>query len=168
MADIESLKEHYEIKEDDWSKEVSEFDLKEISRSYCSKWRSLPCYLGMKDTEVVNIDRNSSLVDEDEKKYAFFLQWKQKNGFDATYKQLVGALLKIEHRGDAEKVCKLVQNLSIDSAHPISAVSDTITSAHPNSTVLSDSINVSEQNSAFTCTHPQISTVSTQTDAAGI
>lgn len=154
---MELLKEHFKIKEEDWSKEVSDSDLKEISHSYCSEWRLLPYYLGMKDIAVKNIERNKD--GEEERKHAFFRQWKQEKGFDATYKQLISALLKIGHREDAENVCKLLI-ASANLQHCISAVSDSITSAQKPHSVSSDSINVSVQNSRLQN--------STQRDAAGI
>lgn len=153
---MELLKEHFKIKEEDWSKEVSDSDLKEISHSYCSEWRLLPYHLGMKDIVVKNIERNKD--DEEERKHAFFRQWKQEKGFDATYKQLISALLKIRHREDAENVCKLLI-ASANLQHCIYAMLD-ITSAQKPHSVSSDSINVSVQNSRLQN--------STQRDAAGI
>lgn len=58
---------------------------------------------------IVADDIDKSQVSEDQKRRTFFKQWKQMNGFDATYKNLISALLKIKCRQDAEHVCKLLQ-----------------------------------------------------------
>ena len=51
-----------------------------------------------------DIDRNSK--DESDKRYDFFIVWKEKKGAEATYKALVNALLLVDCKNDAEYLCQ--------------------------------------------------------------
>ncbi len=63
---------------------------------------------------------------EREKRQSFFKEWKQRKGSNATYKALVSALLKINHRDDAEYLCRLLQGTSTATASTSTTTSTTI------------------------------------------
>ena len=85
---------------------VSDVHLQDISHSCCSKWRFLPARLEMEEIVVEDIDRLQGLSEE-EKRLAFFKQWKSEKGSEATYKKLIDALEKIDCREDAENVFRI-------------------------------------------------------------
>lgn len=89
---------------------MSDRHLEKISRSLCKEWKRLYPYLGMTSIEVHDIVCKQ--VEENVKRHAFFLKWKEK-GSKATYKALLGALLEINSRDDSEGICKLLQEESL-------------------------------------------------------
>ena len=97
----------YHLKERDCSKPVSNIHLEKISRSLCRDWKRLPPYLKLESTIVADI--KSSSDSEKDKRHAFFSEWKVVKGSDATYKALIGALLEIGSKQDAESICKMLQ-----------------------------------------------------------
>ena len=105
IMESELLRE-YKLTEEDLEEPISDPHLEEISRTSSKEWRSLPPHLELPDTTVGDIERDSQK--EDERRNSFFFTWKHKKGTCATYRKLVRALLKIDCRGDAEKVCKLL------------------------------------------------------------
>ena len=110
MADkLASLIEQYSLGKE-FDNQVTDVDLERISRSCCGcgKWKCLSPHLGMKPIKGDDIGLSASK--EDEKRLEYFRMWKQSKGSDATYRNLVGALLEIECVDDAEKVCLLVKN----------------------------------------------------------
>ena len=103
--ELELLRE-YELTEEDSEQPISDPHLEEISRTSSRKWRSLPSHLELPDNTVGDIQRDSE--NEEERRNNFFFTWKRKKGTRATYRKLLCALLKIDCRRDAEKVCKLL------------------------------------------------------------
>ena len=89
--------------------EIIKCHLQEISSTLCEDWRSLPAHLEVEGIVVKDIDRKP--IEECEKRHCFLSKWQGEKGSDATYKKLIASLLAIKCRGDAEKVCKLVQKL---------------------------------------------------------
>ena len=104
---LNSLLEHYQLKEEDYNRPISDQHLDEIARSSCSQWRSLRPELGLK--KIVEDDIERDLKNEEAKRRSFFYKWKHLQGSGTTYKRLVGALLKIGCQEDAESVCQLLQ-----------------------------------------------------------
>jgi len=102
------LVEHYNLTEGDCNKPVSDVHLECISRSHCEHWKRLPAHLGM--DPIVAKDIESGYGDEGTKRHNFFCTWKKTKGFNATYKQLISALLKINCRQDAECVCEMLRD----------------------------------------------------------
>ncbi len=102
-----SIMEHYQLQEEDCNKPISDSHLAKISQSICEKWRLLPSHLKMEPIVTKDIDRESK--SEEEKRLEFLKRWKQERGLDATYKELINALLEIQCRRDAEKVCELLR-----------------------------------------------------------
>ena len=96
--------EHYGLSEEDCNQQISDWSLEDIARSRCMKWRDLPSSLRL---PVEDIDKRGA--GEEEKRLNFFREWKQMRGFNATYKSLVGALLHIHCKEDAEFVCRLLK-----------------------------------------------------------
>lgn len=119
MEDFESLLQLYKLTEEESNKQVTDSHLDDISRSNCSRWRSLPPQLEIENIVVEDIDREHK--GEEEKRKDFFYAWKQKKGSLATYKKLICALLKIECKDDAEGVFKLLQQ-SLSTQQPHSSV----------------------------------------------
>ena len=97
MTDLDSLSKQYKLKKEDVGKKISDIHLDKISHSCCSQWKRLPPYLDMER------------ISEDEKRSSFFSKWVDEKGSDATYGKLISALLKMECKNDAEKVCELIQ-----------------------------------------------------------
>ncbi len=106
-SDVIFLVNYYGLAEEDCNQQISDKHLKDISQSCCQQWRSLPSHLGLPDLMVKDIER--TVADEEERRHTFFQKWKQRKGFDATYMRLIEALLRINCREDAEKVCKLLR-----------------------------------------------------------
>ena len=98
--------EHCGLTEKDCNKPVSDAHLECISRSSYTSWKSLPAHLGLET--IVAEDADHSQVHPEEKRVEFFRQWKKRKGSGATYSQLINALLKINCREDAEKVCQII------------------------------------------------------------
>ena len=96
------------LRKEDCDKEISDQDIEYISRKLCKNWRSLPPVLGMPRVTESDIQRDHNK--EREKRRAFFLDWKEFAGSDATYRMLIGALLEIDDREDAEGICELLMN----------------------------------------------------------
>lgn len=119
MSEITSLLNRYQLKAEDYSRQISDKDIDVISRSFCTKWRSLPSYLGMKKIVVGDIDRGPG--SEDDKRRDFFLKWKHTNGSAATYGALISGLLYIQCKDDAENVCKLIQGKQAANPSTVSA-----------------------------------------------
>ena len=98
--------QHYELSEEHVRQPINDTHLDEVAK-FCLKWRKLPSHLKMQVSDVANIERDHAT--EEERRSEFFQTWKQNNGFDATYEILIGALLEIGHRNDAESVCKMLK-----------------------------------------------------------
>ena len=73
---------------------------------FLKSWRTLAPQLGLSDSEVEAVERNSH--GEEEKKQKFLESWKAKFAFKAKYRVLVRALLKIGRADQAEEVCRLL------------------------------------------------------------
>ena len=134
---ITTLLKRYSLTEEDCCKQVSDIHLDEFSRNCCSnEWQSLPTHLEVERVTASDIDWD--LRSEREKRQTFFSEWKQRKGSDATYRTLVHALLKINHRDDAEYLCKLLLRTSTCRATSttitmmtVSAASDAMTTTTP-------------------------------------
>jgi hypothetical protein len=114
---FQDLLKRHELSDRSCNKLVSDVHLEEISRSNCKQWKSLPSHLGLETIVADDIDRSQK--DPREKRYDFFLQWKDIKGTGATYKQLINALLKIKCKKDADKVCQLLKNCVCPQAQPL-------------------------------------------------
>ncbi len=97
-SDVIFLVNHYEL---DCNHQISDRHLEDISRSSCQQWRSLSSRLGLPTILVEDIERSVSN------------EGRRRKGFEATHKRLIEALLGINRREDAKKVCKLLR----DSRH---------------------------------------------------
>ena len=102
------LLKHFELSEEDCKKTISDRHLEKISRSCSLNLRSLTPFLGLPPIVGDNIDRSSQ--NQESKRLNFLNQWKQIKGSDATYFQLIRALLEIQHRQDAETTCKILKD----------------------------------------------------------
>lgn len=91
----------------DLDKMISDLHLDEIARTRCDYWRSLPSRLGLPDIVAMDIDEDYS--EAFDRRRAFFRQWKQIKGSEATYRSLVRALLGIRKKLDAEYVLRLLR-----------------------------------------------------------
>ena len=122
-----NLMAHYELVEEDCGSEVSDTDIVKIASSIHGKWKSqLPTLLGIDPIVVTNIVEACApgYTSEEDKRLAFFKEWKQQKGFQATYKALISALYEINCRQDAEIVCKILKE-STSSAPPAQASAST-------------------------------------------
>ena len=98
------LIERYSLR--DLKSQVTDDHLEKISRSCCG-WKRLPSHLNMESVIVNDIDHLA--IDEDEKRLKFLQTWKRAKGSDATYEELINALLKIGCLKDAESVCRILE-----------------------------------------------------------
>lgn len=107
---------HHGLTERDVRRTVSDEHLEVISRTCCAgeQWKSLPAHLGLGTILATDID--GSLRGHRAKRLEFFQEWKKVKGHNATYKQLITALLKIDCGENADKVCTL---LTHEGAHPL-------------------------------------------------
>lgn len=119
-----SLMEGYQLFDDDHNKQVSDSHVEELTRTHCGKWRYLPPHLGLDNTMKDDIDREYG--SEREKRYNFFIEWKERKGADATYKSLISGLLKSGCRSDAEYVCQLMKQGKQQPLPPESCLADSI------------------------------------------
>ncbi len=108
-TDLSSTLQRYHLSESDVFQQVSNVHLQEISRSHCRKWRSLPVALDM-ENHLIWEDIQREVPDEEERKNKFFSRWQSEKGADASYKNLVNALLVTGCRQDAEYVCGLLKH----------------------------------------------------------
>ena len=130
------LMARYELTEEDCKGEVSDTDIVKIASSLRGKWESkLPPLLEMETTDI------GTPVED---KIAFFEEWKQQQGFDATYKSLISALLQVKCRQDAESVCKILKETTLSQAS-----TSTNTTSIPSSSV-SEAPGMAPQNQAST------------------
>ena len=109
-SSLESLIARYHLTEEDVNKQITDEHIEVIlsSTSLCSQWKSLPAHLGLATTIVGDIDSTP----ETEKKKDFFTTWKEEQGCNATYRKLIGSLLEILCKEDAESVCLLLKSSS--------------------------------------------------------
>ena len=113
-----SLMANYELTEEECKREVSDADIAKIASSIDGKWKtSLPPLLGMDPIVVTDIIGAPSYICEEDRRFAFFREWKQQKGFKATYISLISALLEIKCTQDAGCVCKILkENTSTSTA----------------------------------------------------
>ena len=77
---------------------------------YFSRWRVIFGSL-LSDLDLGDVDRENTT--EEEKRIAALRKWRDRNGSEATYEILVGALLNRGERHQAESLCKtLADHLS--------------------------------------------------------
>ena len=95
-ADISSsigflhLLKHYQLKEEDLKKQITDKHLDEISCTCCRKWKSLRSHMEMK--EIVEHDIEKGPGPEKKKRRDFLKKWKNTKGSAATYRVLIIAL----------------------------------------------------------------------------
>ena len=106
---IRKILAHYHLTLKDCSAEISAEHLEEISHSLCEEWRDLPPRLNMKSIVKHDIDCDLMLNNEKRKRHAFLEKWNKQKGCEATYRNLIGALLDINCRKDAEGVCEILK-----------------------------------------------------------
>ena len=131
---ISTFVAHYGLTEEYCKREVSDSDIIKITRSLHGKWKSqLPPLLEMDPIVVTDIVGAPGYMSDEDKRLAFFKEWKQRKGFNATYKALISALLEIECRQDAGSVCKILKKTT--AAAPDQASYSTNTTSIPSSSV---------------------------------
>ena len=114
-SNVRSPLAHYQLTADIYKEQVSDVHLEKISRSLCKDWKRLPSHLEMKT--IVADDIDCKQVNEGEKRRQFLVKWKEIKGSSASYECLIRALLEIESRQDAERVCELLQASSGKATH---------------------------------------------------
>lgn len=105
------MMDEFGLNEEDCELVVTDEHLEEFSRCYGENWKKVTAYLELKSIVFKDIDRKN--VDEGEKRFTFFTEWKILKSSSATYEKLVSAFLKIGDRDDAEALCKMLKS-SID------------------------------------------------------
>ena len=97
----------YGLTEEHHNQQVSNIHLQELTCSGCERWKFLPPYLELENIVADDIDKSHE--DPGTKRYKFLLKWKDMKGFQATYRQLINALLKTKCRQDGEKLCEMLK-----------------------------------------------------------
>ena len=92
----------YQLTTEDCDKTVTDDHLHSISGFYTQDLRSVLQYLDME------VEKDIGFTDK-EKKIEFLCKWKQTKGKDATYTRYISALVKAKCLGEANSVCKLLQ-----------------------------------------------------------
>ena len=108
MEVLPRLLAHYNLQEEDICQQISDGHIQNLALSKCTKWRSLPAYLGLHSSVVDDINRNLTAIDEGEKRKMFLSTWKKDKGIDATYKSLICAMLEVRCREEAEGLMELL------------------------------------------------------------
>ena len=145
VLELLKLLKKFQLSRSSCKKPVSKEHLETISRSGCKEWKSLPAHLELEDIVAEDIDKSKTT--EREKRHEFLLKWKDMKGSDATYEQLVKALLKIECVQDAETVCQMLKE-SIDKEQLASNTPATL--PHSNTAGTSGQVNLNSVNSLVT------------------
>ena len=109
MAALKELLSHHGLTEEDCKKPVSDLHLSSISLKCCKDWRLLPSLLGLESIVSSDVERKPTAVDEREKRYEFLKEWKQRKGYEATYRNLILALVEIDCKEDAGRVCDIMK-----------------------------------------------------------
>ena len=113
----------------------SDEHLRDIS-SDLPDWRTVAPYLGLRDGEVEDIERD--VRTEPEKRRKALQKWNNKYGSKATYKMLTEVLLKLKMANHAEKVCRLL--VARDDSQPAhdknAALSSTVDNTSSSSSTL--------------------------------
>ena len=104
---LDSLLDEYKLSEEYWGKQITGIDQDKISWSCGFPCERLSSYLGVEQACAQDIKHDGK--SEPERRAALLKTWDQKKGSGATYKALIAALLEIEHKNDAEVVCKLLK-----------------------------------------------------------
>ena len=115
MAD--SLLAGYELSKEDCDKQISDRDREKICSSCCFPYGRLSTYLNVR---VFAQDIKHDGKSEPERRSDLLEAWNQMMGSDATYRTLIVALLEIEHKNDAEVICKLLKTSMSCSTHTLS------------------------------------------------
>lgn len=106
---LKTLVEKYQFSAEELNKKVTENDLDKLALSHGKKWRRLPPHLGL--SKSVKDDIDSSHQDERDKRYDFFIFWKERRGSEATFKVLITSLLSIECQEDADYACQILESV---------------------------------------------------------
>ena len=118
QCEVTELLKKYKLDKDSCDQTIKDLHLDRISH-FCNVGggdrHSLALNLGIKKVDVEDINRGPG--EEQEKRSAVFKKWKTMKGSEATYTELVIALLAIQHKEDAENVLELLQS-SIASPPP--------------------------------------------------
>ena len=109
--ELEDLLSHHQLSLDSTRVQISDEDLDQLSSSCCEDYRRLPPYLGVEAIVLSDIIIERELKSETDRRLAFFRKWKKIKGSGANYQALISALLKINCREDADKICVLVKSL---------------------------------------------------------
>ena len=109
-VNADDLMKYYGVTENDCNCKIEDVHLQIISSTLCKHWKKLPAHLNTPSIKISDIERDFKT--EEERRSAFFSQWRDRDGSAATYKRLIAALLDIDCRDDAEGVCKLLKKSS--------------------------------------------------------
>ena len=117
----DKLMVRYRLSGDICSEQVSERHIGEISGFLGERWRKLPPNLDLEEAVLNDLERDFKT--EEEKRTSLLKKWKEEKGFEATYEVLIKALLHINCRGVAERVCKLLEPQKATSGNAVSSAS---------------------------------------------
>ena len=158
-ASVLDLVGYYGLTEEDCKRKVSSTDIVKIASAIHGKWDSkLDALLGLDPIVVTNVKEDYKC--EEDGRLAFFKEWKQRKWFAATYHTLISALLEIECRQDAGRVCEILKETI--SAAPQDQAS---TSASATSSLVPTTPGMAPQNQTNIC--KKLSPTATQGQASG-
>ena len=76
VSSIQSLINRYNLTEEDVNTKIIDKHIDVISRSLCTKWKSLPAHLHL--PPIVASDIDCLTVKEEEKRFKFLTTWREK------------------------------------------------------------------------------------------
>ena len=112
-SELNSTLERFQLSPEAYNQPISDIHLQMIASSRAIKWKFLPAVLEMANPTVVLSDiGGEGGRPPDQMRADFFGRWQSEKGSDASYKNLVNALLQINCKQDAEYVCELLLSTS--------------------------------------------------------
>ena len=99
----------------DCTQVVTDSHLHELSY-YPIQWKGLIEHLQMNPTVIRKVTCKPG--DDRDKRLLFFKEWKLQKGDEATYREIISALLKTRCWNEAEEVCKLLSSAQESSLIP--------------------------------------------------
>ena len=92
---------------DQLNNECTDVSLDQLSE-YIVKYRKYGTRLGLKETDILEIEHNPKhIYSMKGKSAALFKEWHRKKGSEATYHHLVQVALKLGDGAGAEKICEI-------------------------------------------------------------
>ena len=107
---LEELLEEVGVCPEKLNDSISDDHLREIAL-FLPSWCKVASYIGLSEMDINDAEQEGK--NEQDQMLKALQRWKGKFGFKATYKKLVEVLLSLAMADVAEKVCNLLQGITI-------------------------------------------------------